>query len=161
RLRRFAEAQQLAPGAWLIGRGWDQNDWPQKDFPTAADLDAAFPDRPVWLERIDGHASWANTRAMALAKVEGRPDWRRGDWQPEGGRIVRDAQGHATGVFVDGAQSLVGGAIPANDDAAIERMLRLAMQDAVKHGLTGVHDAGVSLREMQVYRRLADAGEMP
>lgn len=161
RLRRFAEAQQLAPGAWLIGRGWDQNDWPQKDFPTAADLDAAFPDRPVWLERIDGHASWANTRAMALAKVEGHPDWRQGDWQPEGGRIVRDAQGHATGVFVDGAQSLVGEAIPANDDAAIERMLRLAMQDAVKHGLTGVHDAGVSLREMQVYRRLADAGEMP
>ena len=161
RLRTFVQEQSLAPGAWLIGRGWDQNDWPQHDFPTAADLDAAFPDRPVWLERIDGHASWANTAAMALAKVDGHPDWRQGDWQPEGGRIVRDAQGRATGVFVDGAQGVVGDAIPAADDAAIERMLTLAMRDAVAHGLTGVHDAGVSLKEMRVYRKLADAGAMP
>jgi predicted amidohydrolase YtcJ len=161
RLRKFADAQHLSPGAWLIGRGWDQNDWARKEFPTAADLDAAFPDRPVWLERIDGHASWANTKAMEAARVDGHADWRHGDWQPDGGRIVRDAQGNATGVFVDGAQSVVGGAIPAPDAAAIERMLRLAMEDAVAHGLTGVHDAGVSLQEMRVYRKLADAGEMP
>src|SRR5690606_15892413 len=75
RLRKFADEQKLAPGAWLIGRGWDQNDWPQHDFPTAADLDAAFPDRPVWLERIDGHASWGNTKAMDAAQVDGHPDW--------------------------------------------------------------------------------------
>jgi predicted amidohydrolase YtcJ len=161
RLRKFADAQHLSPGAWLIGRGWDQNDWARKEFPTAADLDAAFPDRPVWLERIDGHASWANTKAMEAARVDGHADWRQGDWQPDGGRIVRDAQGNATGVFVDGAQSVVGGAIPAPDAAATERMLRLAMEDAVAHGLTGVHDAGVSLQEMRVYRKLADAGEMP
>ena len=161
RLRKFADEQKLAPGAWLIGRGWDQNDWPQHDFPTAADLDAAFPDRPVWLERIDGHASWANTKAMDAAKVEGHADWRQGDWQPDGGRIVRDAQGRATGVFVDGAQGIVGAAVPAPDDAAIERILKLAMHDAVAHGLTGVHDAGVSLKEMRVYRKLADAGQMP
>ena len=161
RLRKFAEDQALAPGAWLVGRGWDQNDWPQKDFPTAADLDAAFPDRPVWLERIDGHASWANSKAMDAARVEGHPDWRQGDWQPEGGRIVRDAQGRATGVFVDGAQSIVGDAVPSPDAATVERMLTLAMRDAVAHGLTGVHDAGVSLDEMRVYRKLADAGRMP
>jgi predicted amidohydrolase YtcJ len=161
RLRKFADAQHLSPGAWLIGRGWDQNDWARKEFPTAADLDAAFPDRPVWLERIDGHASWANTKAMEAARVDGHADWRHGDWQPDGGRIVRDAQGNATGVFVDGAQSVVGGAIPAPDAAATERMLRLAMEDAVAHGLTGVHDAGVSLQEMRVYQKLADAGEMP
>jgi predicted amidohydrolase YtcJ len=161
RLRKFADAQALPPGAWLVGRGWDQNDWPQKDFPAAADLDAAFPDRPVWLERIDGHASWANTKAMEAAKVDGHADWRRGDWQPDGGRIVRDAQGNATGVFVDGAQDVVGEAVPGPDAAAMERILELAMQDAVAHGLTGVHDAGVSLQEMRVYRKLADAGRMP
>ena len=66
RLREFA--QQLPPGAWLVGRGWDQNDWPEKQFPTAADLDAAFPDRPVWLERIDGHAGWANSAALRAVK---------------------------------------------------------------------------------------------
>jgi predicted amidohydrolase YtcJ len=161
RLRRFADEQKLPAGAWLIGRGWDQNDWPQHDFPTAADLDAAFPDRPVWLERIDGHASWANTKAMDAAKVEGHPDWRQGAWQPEGGRIERDAQGRATGVFVDGAQSVVGDAVPAPDDATVERALKLAMQDAVAHGLTGVHDPGVPLSEMRIYQRLADRGEMP
>lgn len=162
RLRRFVQEQKLPPGAWLIGRGWDQNDWPQKDFPSATDLDAAFPDRPVWLERIDGHASWANSKAMDAVKTSGgHADWRQGDWQPDGGKIVRDAQGRATGVFVDGAQSVIGDAIPAPDDAGIERMLKLAMHDAVAHGLTGVHDAGVSLQEMRVYQKLADAGEMP
>ncbi len=160
RLRGFAK--DLPPGAWLVGRGWDQNDWPQKDFPTAADLDAAFPDRPVWLERIDGHAGWANSAAMAAVKAAGgRTDWRQREWQPDGGRIVRDAQGRATGVFVDGAMSIIGDAVPAPDEAATERMLRLAMRDAVAHGLTGVHDAGVSLGEMRVYRKLADAGEIP
>ena len=64
RLREFA--RELPAGAWLVGRGWDQNDWPEQVFPTAADLDAAFPDRPVWLERIDGHASWANSAALRL-----------------------------------------------------------------------------------------------
>ncbi len=162
RLRKFVDAQHLPPGAWLIGRGWDQNDWPRKDFPSAADLDAAFPDRPVWLERIDGHASWANSKAMDAVKTSGgHADWRQGDWQPDGGRILRDAQGRATGIFVDGAQSVIGEAVPAPDDATIERMLKLAMQDAIAHGLTGVHDAGVSMKEMRVYQKLADAGEMP
>src|SRR5690606_35396408 len=86
RLRAFA--RELPDGDWLIGRGWDQNDWDDKAFPTAADLDAAFPDRPVWLERIDGHAGWANSAAM---RAVGRD--LAGDWQPDGGRIVRDATG--------------------------------------------------------------------
>jgi predicted amidohydrolase YtcJ len=154
RLRAFE--RDLPPGAWLIGRGWDQNDWTDHAFPTAAVLDAAFPERPVWLERIDGHAGWANSAAM---RAVGRD--LSGDWQPDGGRIVRDAAGQATGIFVDAASALVGDVVPAADDAAIERALALAMQDAVEHGLTGVHDAGVSLAQFRVMQRLADAGEMP
>ena len=65
RLQRFAS--DLPDGAWLLGRGWDQNDWPEKEFPTAADLDAAFPERPVWLERVDG------TRAGAIPRQLRRP----------------------------------------------------------------------------------------
>ncbi len=86
RLREFGKT--LGEGEWLVGRGWDQNDWPEKEFPTAADLDGAFPDRPVWLYRIDGHAAWANSAAMRAVKRD-----LTGDWQPEGGRILRDAQG--------------------------------------------------------------------
>ncbi len=159
RLRSFAA--RLPPGDWLLGQGWDQNDWPrqaggEQGFPTAADLDAAFPDRPVWLYRIDGHAGWGNSVAM---RAVGRD--LSGDWQPDGGRIVRDAQGNATGVFVDHAQALVNDKMPAPDAAAMEHALKLAMHDAVAHGLTGTHDAGISLDELRVYQKLADSGEMP
>lgn len=159
RLRDFARG--LPAGDWLIGGGWDQNDWPQHDFPTAADLDAAFPDRPVWLSRIDGHAGWANSAAMRAVGRDLSGSSQTEGWQPDGGRIVRDAQGKATGVFVDGAMALVDRVVPPDDAAKVERELKLAMQDAVAHGLTGVHDAGVSLETLRVYQRLADRGEMP
>jgi predicted amidohydrolase YtcJ len=159
RLRDFA--RELRPDDWLVGGGWDQNDWPQHDFPTAADLDAAFPDRPVWLSRIDGHAGWANSAAMRAVKRDLAGTSRDAGWQPDGGRIVRDAQGRPTGVFVDAAMALVDGVVPSDGEATVERELKLAMQDAVAHGLTGVHDAGVSLGTLRIYQRLADRGEMP
>ena len=108
RLRAFAA--DLPDGAWLLGRGWDQNDWPERTFPTAADLDAAFPRRPVWLTRVDGHAGWANSAAIAAAEAAGGRDL-SGDWQPDGGRIVRDANDlrhHGVGFL----------AVNANDAAA-------------------------------------------
>ena len=159
RLRTFAAG--LPDGAWLLGAGWDQNDWPERAFPSAADLDAAFPDRPVWLSRIDGHAGWANSAAMAAIKRDLSANGEQGDWQPDGGRIVRDAQGEATGIFVDGAMSLLDSAIPPMDAAASEHVLALGMRMAVEHGLTGVHDAGVSLQQLHAYQALADRGEMP
>jgi len=154
RLREFGKT--LGEGEWLVGRGWDQNDWPEKEFPTAADLDGAFPDRPVWLYRIDGHAAWANSAAMRAVKRD-----LTGDWQPEGGRILRDAQGRPTGVFIDLAENLVEEVRPPLDEAGAERLLLAGMQEAVRHGLTGVHDAGVSLAELRLYQRLADAGRLP
>ncbi|WP_224743859.1 MULTISPECIES: amidohydrolase [Lysobacter] len=154
RLREFAD--DLPEGVWLLGRGWDQNLWPGKQFPTAADLDAAFPDRPVWLRRVDGHAGWANSAAMALVERD-----LAGDWQPDGGKIERDGQGRPSGVFVDAAMDLVDAQVPELDDAIAERALALGMQAAVEHGLTGVHDAGVSLATLRHYQQLADRGEMP
>jgi len=152
RLRSFEAS--LPPDVWLTGRGWDQNDWPQHDFPTAADLDAAFPDRPVWLERIDGHAGWANS--AALRRVARNLD---GDWQPPGGRIVR-ADGRATGVFVDLATELVTDVIPPPDAATRAEALRRALAATARVGLTGVHDMGTSLADLQLYRRFADEGKL-
>lgn len=154
RLRDFA--RDLPPGAWLLGRGWDQNDWTDQRFPTVADLDRDFPDRPVWLSRVDGHAGWGNTAAMRAVKRD-----LSGEWQPDGGKIERDGKQRATGVFVDAAMDLVETSMPAMDDATAERALALGMQLAVEHGLTGVHDAGVSLAQLQRYQRLADRDEMP
>ncbi|HJU39417.1 MAG TPA: amidohydrolase [Tahibacter sp.] len=155
-LERLRAHAKLLPGkAWVVGRGWDQNAWERKEFPTAADLDTAFPDRPVALERIDGHATWINTAAMH--KIGRSLD---GDWQPDGGRIVR-ADGKATGVLVDGAAQLVGDAMPAPDAALKRKAYRLAFNDLVANGITGVHDAGVSLDDLNVLRELADAGDLP
>jgi predicted amidohydrolase YtcJ len=153
RLQAFA--RDLPEDAWLLGRGWDQNDWPEQAFPTVADLDAAFPQRPVWLERIDGHAGWGNSAALGAA--DRRLD---GDWQPDGGRILRD-NGKPTGVFVDEAMKLVEGVIPAPSSEFYAEAFERALAAAVKLGLTGVHDAGVSLDQLGLYRRFADAGKLP
>src|SRR3546814_14944654 len=101
RLRSFAA--DLPEGAWLLGRGWDQNDWPARPFPTAADLDVAFPDRPVWLTRVDGHAGWAHTAAIDAVAHDTPARLTQGDWPPDASRLVPSSQGRATGLFVDGA----------------------------------------------------------
>ncbi len=158
RLQRFAADN---PEGWLLGSGWDQNRWPDKQFPTVADLDAAFPDRPVWLGRIDGHAGWGNSAALrAVARQPGQRAL-KGSWQPAGGRIVRDAKGQPSGVFVDEAMTLVQAAIPTPSDAAREQMLTRALDKAVSQGLTGVHDMGVSRADLALMRRFADAGTLP
>jgi predicted amidohydrolase YtcJ len=150
RLKTFAAT--LPDGTWLLGRGWDQNDWPDKIFPTAADLDAAFPTRPVWLERVDGHAGWANTAAMRRVTRD-----LTGDWQPDGGLIVRAAT-EPTGVFVDAASELIDAAVPPPDDTLRAEALRRALAAAASVGLTGVHDMGTSAADLDLYKRFADAG---
>lgn len=159
-IKRLREAEsRLAPGQWLIGRGWDQNLWPEKAFPTAADLDTAFPQRPVYLDRVDGHAGWVNSAALAIAHRQGRS--LAGDWQPDGGRIERDAAGQPSGVLIDSAAALVTSHIPAHAPEELDRRLQLALREAVANGLTGVHDMGVSRDELARFARFADAGTLP
>lgn len=158
RLQRFAADN---PDGWLLGSGWDQNLWPDKQFPGTAELDAAFPDRPVWLGRIDGHAGWGNS--AALRAVAGQPGQRplNGTWQPEGGRILRDAKGEPSGVFIDEAMQVVRAAMPAPTAAVRGQMLSRALDKAVSQGLTGVHDMGVSREDLALMRQFADAGKLP
>jgi predicted amidohydrolase YtcJ len=147
-------AASLPKGEWLLGRGWDQNDWAEKRFPTAADL-AGVADRPVYLTRIDGHAGWANARAMDLAGITATtPD-------PAGGRIVRDEKGQATGVLVDAAETLVESRIPAPTPEVRKRRLARGLQAAAEAGLTSVHDAGVDLATVSLYKELLAAGPLP
>ena len=152
RLQAFAAT--MPPDAWLLGRGWDQNLWPEKSFPTAADLDAAFPTRPVWLERIDGHAGWANTAALKRVPRE-----LAGDWQPEGGQILR-FDGRPTGVFIDVAARLVDEVVPPPDAALRAEALKRALAAAASVGLTGMHDMGTSSGDLELFRRFADDGRL-
>jgi len=156
-IQRLREQEQLlSDGDWLLGGGWDQNDWEVKEFPSRADLDAAFPDRPVWLQRIDGHAGWANGAALALADRD-----LSGDWQPQGGFIHRDADGQPTGVLVDGAMELVEKAVPAISPELLRASTGLALQQMVSLGLTGVHYMGVNRQVLESYRQLIAAGQFP
>ena len=140
--------------AWIRGRGWNQENWKLGRFPTAAELDAVVSDRPVWLERVDGHAGWANRRALALAGItKTTPD-------PVGGKIVRDANGEATGVLVDAAQELVAKVLPQQTEAEGRVMLDRALQEIARVGLTSVHDAGIGVGEDRLYRAYADQGKL-
>src|SRR5207244_6424261 len=128
-------AQRAQPGEWILGRGWDQNRWPGKQFPTAAPLDAAIPDHPVWLRRVDGHAGVANTAAMRAAGVTAAtPD-------PEGGRIIRDAKGNPTGTFIGAAQSLIDSKVPPPSPGLRKARVHAAARNIAATGLTEMHDA--------------------
>ena len=141
-----ARAAKMRDGDWVLGRGWDQNRWPVRDWPAPGPLDAAAPRNPVFLGRIDGHAALANRRALAAAAItRDTPD-------PAGGRLIRDASGSPTGVLIDAAQSLVARQIPQPSHDQLRRQLLLADQEMRRVGLTMVHDAGVAPDVIDVYR---------
>jgi len=140
--------------SWIQGRGWNQVLWPGKQFPNMADLDAEITDRPVWLERIDGHAGWANKKAMELAGIT------RDTVSPPGGEIIYDQQGEPSGILIDNAMRLMVDIIPAPNTAEIKLALDAVSQHLLSLGITSAHDAGVLSSEHKVYRQLADNGEM-
>jgi hypothetical protein len=148
------QAAQTPTGEWVSGRNWDQTNWGGQ-FPTAADLDQAAPDHPVYLTRVDGHAAWVNSKALQLAGVgASTPD-------PPGGKIHRDAQGRPTGIFIDRAMGLVRNRIPPITAAQVKRQLALAARECARLGLTSVHDAGVGRQDLDAYRQLIAADQLP
>jgi predicted amidohydrolase YtcJ len=147
--RRVASAR---PGEWIVGRGWDQNDWAETDWPTHDLLSAATPDNPVYLTRIDGHAGLANRKAMEVA------DLGPSTADPSGGRIIRSADGQPTGVVIDGAQALVTSAVPRIGREQLEDQIQLADRELRRLGITTVHDAGADGDTVDAYKRLIEAG---
>ncbi|HEX7830217.1 MAG TPA: amidohydrolase, partial [Thermoanaerobaculia bacterium] len=148
-------AATASRGEWIQGRGWDQNDWPVKAFPTAGPLDAVVAEHPVWLRRIDGHAGLANTLAMRNAGVTAATK------DPEGGRIERDANGNPTGVFIDAAMSLIDDAIPAPSAAQRKARVLAAAKAIAANGLTEMHDAGIDGATISAVQELIDEGNFP
>lgn len=141
-------------GEWVLARNWDQTNW-GGSLPTAADLDKAAPDHPVYLTRVDGHASWVNTAALRLAGLTAETK------DPPGGKIIRDSQGKPTGVLVDRAMGLVRSKIPPPAFNQIKKQLELAARECARLGLTGVHDAGVSSEDLRAYRELIAEDRFP
>jgi predicted amidohydrolase YtcJ len=140
---------------WLQGRGWNQVQWPDQQYPNAKHLDAIFPNNPVWLRRVDGHAGWANSKAMALAGITKQSK------SPAGGDIIRDATGEPTGIFIDNAMALIDQAIAPLTIAEQKSVLLTAMQHLAALGLTSVHDAGVNVSTINAYQQLVAEHKMP
>ena len=154
-IARVRERASAHPGQWVEGRGWDQNRWPGKQFPTAAPMDAAVSDAPVWIRRVDGHAGLANSAAMRAAGVTAStPD-------PEGGRIIRDPAGQPTGVFVDTAIALIDRAVPKASPSLVKSRVLRAAQAIAAQGLTEMHDAGADDETIYAVQELIDEHRFP
>lgn len=141
-----------ADGRWIVGRGWDQNDWADTHFPEHAALSARTAGHPVLLERVDGHAVLVNAAALKAAGIG------RDTADPAGGRIERDAQGEPTGVLVDNAIELVTKVMPAPTEDELRDAVTRAIAELQRWGLTGIHDAGVTRDVIAVYEALAREG---
>jgi predicted amidohydrolase YtcJ len=152
RLRSYAAAHPN--DAWIIGFGWNQELWPDKRFPTAADLDAVVPDRPVVLERVDGHALVVNSAAMKAAGITAATG------NPIGGKVERDANGNATGLFVDAATDLVRKAIPPRTPAQADEALAKAQEQLLSVGVTAVGSMSTSANDWAAFRRAGDSGRL-
>ncbi|MEJ7759068.1 MAG: amidohydrolase [Gemmatimonadaceae bacterium] len=150
--RTVARARQLKPGEWVVGRGWDQNLWPDKQFPAHDALSRALPDNPVVLTRVDGHAILANAMAMRLAGVSASTK------DPTGGRVVRAANGAPSGVFVDNAEGLIGRVVPDLSGDQTRDAVLAAVAEANRWGLVGIHDAGASRRTIDISESHARQG---
>jgi predicted amidohydrolase YtcJ len=152
-VQRVAERVAKTPeGQWISGHGWFQMIWPDKAFPTAADLDAVSPNHPVYLTAKSGHAGWANSLALRMCGVTNTTS------DPEGGQILRDASGQPSGILLEDAMGLVASYIPLLTADQIADEMKTAQQLALASGLTGIHDFDEPscLRALQILRERGD-----
>ncbi|WP_409014683.1 amidohydrolase [Emticicia sp. 21SJ11W-3] len=150
RLKKFAA--EHPENQWIIGRGWDQNDWDVKVFPTKDLLDKAFPDKPVLLTRIDGHAALINSKAIQLAKISPASKVSGGD--------VEVMDGQLTGILVDNAMGLARRVIPSATEKEKQTMLLAAQKECVKYGLTTVSDAGLNQDDIELIDKMQRQGSL-
>lgn len=154
-MRIEGELSDLEPGEVLYGRGWIETGWPEARMPMAADLDTISPDNPVVLIRADGHALVANSAALAAVGITDDTA------DPDGGRIERDANGHATGMLIDNAMALVAPLMTQLDASAKAKALETGAKVYVSRGWTGVHNMSVAPDEAPIMAQLAVAGNLP
>ncbi len=149
----YARANPDRP--WILGRGWNQESWPEKRFPTAAELDAVVPDRPVWLTRVDGHAGWANSKALAAGGVTAATK------DPAGGKVERVMPGgKPAGVLVDTAMDLIEAKVPPPRPEDRDLALAKAQDILLSRGVTAVADMGTAIEDWQAFRRAGDNGTL-
>jgi predicted amidohydrolase YtcJ len=158
REKQFPEEAVLSTGnkttetTWIIGRGWDQNDWDKKEYPTKDQLDSLFPQTPVFLARIDGHAALVNSKALELAQVDGNTSMTGGELLKNGSKL--------SGILIDNAVDLVKAAIPQTSKEKMYTALLNAQSNCFAAGLTTIDDAGVMYQDVEAMDELQKAGKL-
>ncbi|MBM3927385.1 MAG: amidohydrolase family protein [Sphingomonadales bacterium] len=152
RITAFAAANPTRP--WIVGGGWNQEVWNLGRFPTAAEIDAVVSDRPVWMQRADGHAGWANSAAMRAAGITAKTV------SPPGGRIEKLPNGQPSGVFVDAAMDLITSKMPKPNPRDRNAAFLKAQEALLAAGITATADMGTTIEDWLTYRRMADAGQL-
>lgn len=151
-LQRVQEFAATNNEPWLLGRGWDQNIWENKQFPDKAQLDELFPEKPVLLKRVDGHAALANQKALDLAGITAKTVIAGGKVEVKNGKL--------TGILVDNAVDALEKAIPPPTNAQVEAYLLKAQAVCLANGLTTVVDAGLEKRYIDIIKKLQDEGKL-
>ncbi len=150
-----ARIDDIGSGEWIRGHGWDQNLWDNDAFPTKQSLDEVSGEVPIYLERVDGHAVWVNSRVLQIANITADTK------DPEGGRILRDPSGEPTGVFIDNAVTLIDSRLPEPSRKERSKAIGVGVTTCVSVGLTSVHDMGVDLETISIFKSLIDSGNFP
>ena len=150
------KASQVEPGEWIYGGGWEQTHFASGVFPYASDLDSVSPNNPVMFMRIGGHSAWVNSKALELAGINAETK------DIFGGTIVRLENNEPSGMLLEAAVELINEVRPESDTPEqIERRIRRAVNEYARLGLTGVHDAGVSLEKIAIYKKLLAENALP
>ena len=151
-VKKITEYSKAAPMQWIYGRGWDQNDWAIKEYPTNKILDSLFPDRPVYLKRVDGHAAIANSTALKIAGITAATTIAGGS--------IELQNGQPTGVLIDNAMGLVEAKIPEISDSLAKKYFVEMQVECFAQGLTGVHDCGVSEHTIALIEAAQKSGDL-
>ena len=151
----FQYAQRNPQLSWITGRGWNQVLWEDKQYPNARQLDEYVKDKPVWLARVDGHAGWANSKALEMAGIS------KDTLDPPGGKIERDTRGIPTGILIDNAMPLVTQHLPQSSEQVLSNRMKAAGEHLLSLGITSVHDAGVDHGVYHFYRDMAEQQKLP
>lgn len=146
------QSKQQPLGTWIKGRGWDQNIWPNKNFPNKDLLKGI--DNPIYLRRVDGHAVWINDAALALSDIDDNTK------DPPGGQIIRDENGKATGVLIDNAIELISKHLDQPNQEELKLYLELGAKEALSLGITSFHDAGANAQTIALYEDYAKANKL-
>lgn len=149
---RITEYSKTAPKEWLYGRSWDQNDWAIKEFPTKEKLDQLFPDRPVYLKRIDGHAAIANQKALDIAGITTDSKILGGEIEIKSGKL--------TGILIDNAMLLVEKFIPEIEESEAIQYFSALQKECFSYGLTSLHDCGITERTLDLLEKAQSKGEL-